>query len=77
MEKKRNGINFGKFFYLKSNFVIFTIFEIGIDGDIISEGGMETREITSVYVYFTLRISMETLRNLIAPYSPDTIIIEP
>lgn len=52
--------------------------EIGIDGDTISEGEVETREITSNCVYCPLKISMEyTLRNLIASYKPDTIIIEP
>lgn len=52
--------------------------EIGIDGDTISEGKVETREITSDCVYCPLKISMEyTLRNLIASYNPDTIIIEP
>jgi len=52
--------------------------EIGIDGDTISEGEVETREITSDCVYCPMKISMEyTLRNLIASYNPDTIIIEP
>jgi G3E family GTPase len=51
--------------------------EIGIN-EIISKGEVETREITSDCVYFTLKISMEhTLRNLISSYNPDTIIIEP
>jgi G3E family GTPase len=52
--------------------------EIGIDGDTILEGEVETREITSNCVYCPLKISMEyTLRNIIAFYNPDTIIIEP
>lgn len=52
--------------------------EIEIDGDTISEGEVETREITSDCVYCPMKISMEyTLRNLIASYNPDTIIIEP
>lgn len=52
--------------------------EIGIDGDTIAEGEVETREITSNCVCCPLKISMEyTLRNLIASYNPDTIIIEP
>lgn len=52
--------------------------EIGIGGDTISEGEVETREITSDCVYCPMKISMEyTLRNLIASYNPDTIIIEP
>ncbi len=62
----------------KTAVIVNEIGEIGIDGDIISEGGVETREITSGCVCCTLRISMEyTLRNLIASYNPDTIIIEP
>ncbi|AKB56315.1 hypothetical protein A9239_08330 [Methanosarcina sp. A14] len=52
--------------------------ETGINGDTISEGEVETREITSDCVYCPLKINMEyTLRNLIASYNPDTIIIEP
>lgn len=58
--------------------IVNEIGEIGIDGDTISEGGVETREITSGCVCCTLRISMEyTLRSLMSSYSPDTIIIEP
>jgi len=58
--------------------IVNEIGEVGIDGDIISEGGVETREITSGCVCCTLRISMEhTLRSLITSYRPDTIIIEP
>ncbi|WP_269850438.1 CobW family GTP-binding protein [Methanosarcina horonobensis] len=58
--------------------IVNEIGEIGIDGDAISAGGIETREITSGCVCCTLRISMEyTLRSLMSSYSPDTIIIEP
>ncbi|AAM07731.1 TPA: GTP-binding protein [Methanosarcina acetivorans] len=58
--------------------IVNEIGEIGIDGDIISGGEVETREITSGCICCTLRISMEqTLRNLMLTYSPDTIIIEP
>lgn len=58
--------------------IVNEIGEIGIDGDIISGGEVETREITSGCICCTLRISMEhTLRNLMLSYSPDTIIIEP
>jgi len=58
--------------------IVNEIGEIGIDGDIISEGEVETREITSGCVCCTLRISMEhTLRSLMLSYRPDTIIIEP
>jgi G3E family GTPase len=58
--------------------IVNEIGEVGIDGDTISEGGVETREITSGCVCCTLRISMEyTLRSLITSYRPDTIIIEP
>ncbi len=62
----------------KTAVIVNEIGEIGIDGDTISEGKIETREITSGCVCCTLRISMEyTLRNLIASYNPDTVIIEP
>jgi G3E family GTPase len=58
--------------------IVNEIGEVGIDGDIISEGGVETREITSGCVCCTLRISMEhTLKSLRTSYCPDTIIIEP
>lgn len=58
--------------------IVNEIGEIGIDGDTISKGGVETREITSGCVCCTLRISMEyTLKSLITSYRPDTIIIEP
>jgi len=58
--------------------IVNEIGEVGIDGDTISEGGVETREITSGCVCCTLRISMEyTLRNLMLSYRPDTVIIEP
>lgn len=58
--------------------IVNEIGEIGINGDTISEGEVETREITSGCIYCPLKISMEyTLRNLTASYNPDTIIIEP
>jgi len=58
--------------------IVNEIGEVGIDGDTISEGGVETREITSGCVCCTLRISMEhTLKSLMTSYRPDTIIIEP
>lgn len=58
--------------------IVNEIGEIGTDGDTISEEKVEIREITSDCVYCTLKISMEyTLRNLIASYNPDTVIIEP
>ncbi|AKB20797.1 GTP-binding protein [Methanosarcina sp. WH1] len=58
--------------------IVNEIGEIGIDGDTISDGGVETREITNGCVCCTLRISMEyTIKNLITSYRPDTIIIEP
>jgi G3E family GTPase len=58
--------------------IVNEIGEIGIDGDTISDGGVETREITNGCVCCTLRISMEyTIKNLMTSYRPDTIIIEP
>ncbi|WP_048185095.1 CobW family GTP-binding protein [Methanosarcina siciliae] len=58
--------------------IVNEIGEVGIDGDTISGGEVETREITSGCICCTLRISMEhTLRSLMLSYSPDTIIIEP
>ncbi|WP_440946706.1 CobW family GTP-binding protein [Methanosarcina sp. T3] len=58
--------------------IVNEIGEVGIDGDTIAGGGVETREITSGCVCCTLRISMEyTLSSLMLSYRPDTIIIEP
>ncbi len=62
----------------KTAIIVNEIGEIGIDGDTISESGVETREITSGCVCCTLRISMEhTIKSLMSDYRPDTIIIEP
>lgn len=62
----------------KTAVIVNEIGEIGIDGDTISAGKVETREITSGCVCCTLRISLEyTLRNLMESYNPDTIVIEP
>jgi G3E family GTPase len=62
----------------KTAIIVNEIGEIGIDGDMISESGVETREITSGCVCCTLRISMEhTIKSLMSDYRPDTIIIEP
>ncbi len=62
----------------KTAIIVNEIGEIGIDGDMVSGSGVETREITSGCVCCTLRISMEhTIKSLMAEYCPDTIIIEP
>ncbi|HII00411.1 TPA: GTP-binding protein [Methanosarcinaceae archaeon] len=62
----------------KTAIIVNEIGEIGIDGDMVSGPGVETREITSGCVCCTLRISMEyTIKTLMSEYSPDTIIIEP
>lgn len=62
----------------KTAVIVNEIGEIGIDGDIVSGGKIETREITSGCVCCTLRISLEyTLRSLMESYNPDTIVIEP
>lgn len=62
----------------KTAVIVNEIGEIGIDGDTISGGKIETREITSGCVCCTLRISLEyTLRSLMESYNPDTIVIEP
>jgi len=62
----------------KTAIIVNEIGEIGIDGDMVSGSGVETREITSGCVCCTLRISMEhTIKSLMSEYSPDTIIVEP
>ncbi|AKB38835.1 Putative metal chaperone, involved in Zn homeostasis, GTPase of COG0523 family [Methanosarcina siciliae C2J] len=62
----------------KTAVIVNEIGEIGIDGDTVSAGGVETREITSGCICCTLRISLEqTLRALMQDYRPETVIIEP
>ncbi len=62
----------------KTAVIVNEIGEIGIDGDTVSTGGVETREITSGCICCTLRISLEqTLRALMQDYHPETVIIEP
>lgn len=58
--------------------IVNEIGEIGIDGDTISAGGVETREITSGCICCTLQVNLEhTLKSLMEEYEPDVVIMEP
>ncbi|WNY29169.1 hypothetical protein MmiEs2_13920 [Methanimicrococcus stummii] len=57
--------------------IVNEIGEIGIDGDIISQYGLETKEITSGCICCSLKTSLRaTLLLMIENYNPDVIIIE-
>lgn len=57
--------------------IVNEIGEIGIDGDIISQYGLETKEITSGCICCSLKTSLRaTLLLMIENYGPDVIIIE-
>lgn len=57
--------------------IVNEIGEIGIDGDIISRYGLETKEITSGCICCSLKTSLRaTLLLMVENYSPDVVIIE-
>ena len=57
--------------------IVNEIGEIGIDGDIISQYGLETKEITSGCICCSLKTSLRaTLLLMIENYHPDVVIIE-
>ncbi|MDV0445390.1 hypothetical protein MmiAt1_09670 [Methanimicrococcus sp. At1] len=57
--------------------IVNEVGEIGIDGDIISQYGLETKEITSGCICCSLKTSLRaTLLLMIENYNPDVIIIE-
>ncbi|MDL2261676.1 GTP-binding protein [Methanimicrococcus sp. OttesenSCG-928-J09] len=57
--------------------IVNEIGEIGIDGDIISQYGLETKEITSGCICCSLKMSLRsTLLLMIENFNPDIIIIE-
>ena len=57
--------------------IVNEIGEIGIDGDVISQYGLETKEITSGCICCSLKMSLRsTILLMIENYHPDVIIIE-
>lgn len=57
--------------------IVNEIGEIGIDGDVISQYGLETKEITSGCICCSLKTSLRaTLLSMIDNFNPDVIIIE-
>ncbi|MDR2943690.1 MAG: GTP-binding protein [Methanosarcinales archaeon] len=57
--------------------IVNEIGEIGIDGDVISQYGLETKEITSGCICCSLKMSLrETLLSMINNLNPDVVIIE-
>jgi G3E family GTPase len=79
--KTTTVINFGKFLLRKGirlQSIVNEIGEIGIDGDLISKYGLDTKEITNGCICCTLKVSMKTtLIELRESYNPDFVIIEP
>lgn len=79
--KTTTVINLGKFLAEKGHtvaIIVNEIGEIGIDGDLISKYGLDTKEITNGCICCTLKISMKnTLIELHKSYNPDFVIIEP
>ena len=57
--------------------IVNEVGEIGIDGDVISQYGLETKEITSGCICCSLKVSLRaTLLLMIENYAPEVIIIE-
>lgn len=79
--KTTTVINIGKFLTDKGHtvaIIVNEIGEIGIDGDLISKYGLETKEITNGCICCTLKVSMKTtLMELRKSFNPDFVIIEP
>jgi len=58
--------------------IVNEVGEVGIDGDIISKYGLDTKEITNGCICCTLKLNMKaTLTELRNSYNPDFIIVEP
>ncbi|WP_406660314.1 GTP-binding protein [Methanolobus sp. ZRKC3] len=58
--------------------VVNEIGEVGVDGDVISKYGFNTKEITNGCICCSLKMDMKyTISNLHREYDPDVILIEP
>ena len=74
-------INTGKYLVDKGHkvaIIVNEIGEIGIDGDIISKFGFDTKEITNGCICCSLKMGLRsTVITLYNSYNPDVLIIEP
>lgn len=75
-------LNIGKYYSIerkeKVGIIVNEIGDVGIDGDIINQYGLNAKEITSGCICCSLKVSLrETLITMISEYKPDIIIIEP
>jgi G3E family GTPase len=74
-------INMGKYLVDKGHkvaIIVNEIGEIGIDGDIISKFGFDTKEITNGCICCSLKMGLRsTVITLYNSYNPDVLIIEP
>lgn len=79
--KTTTVINVGKSLAEKGHsvaIIVNEVGEVGIDGDIISKYGLDTKEITNGCICCTLKLNMKaTLTELRNSYNPDFIIVEP
>ena len=58
--------------------IVNEVGEVGIDGDLISKYGLDTKEITNGCICCTLKLNMKTtLTELYNSYNPDYILVEP
>ncbi len=58
--------------------IVNEVGEVGIDGDLISKYGLDTKEITNGCICCTLKLNMKaTITELYNSYMPDFIIVEP
>ncbi|MBP1908748.1 GTP-binding protein [Methanolobus bombayensis] len=58
--------------------IVNEVGEVGIDGDLISKYGLDTKEITNGCICCTLKLNMKTtLTELYHSYNPDYILVEP
>jgi G3E family GTPase len=58
--------------------IVNEVGEVGIDGDLISKYGLDTKEITNGCICCTLKLNMKTtISELYRSYNPDYILVEP
>jgi G3E family GTPase len=79
--KTTTVINVGKELASKGHkvaIIVNEVGEVGIDGDLISKYGLDTKEITNGCICCTLKLNMKaTLTELYNSYNPDYVIVEP
>ena len=79
--KTTTVLNLGKYLGEKGYkvaIVVNEIGEVGVDGDVISRYGFNTKEITNGCICCSLKMDMRyTVTNLHKNYNPDVLLIEP